>query len=218
MEQKETQEQTPTTNPQPASAPANRRPVGKIIAGGIIALLLIVIAILAWQLWVCLDNDKKADADKKLLQTQIDGYKKQLEEAQKSSANNDPNPAQCKNSASPSLAQNIAAAIGSQNTGALQGYMATSVNVVIAASEKSGNVTAAQAVTDLDYTKTGTAPWNFSLPSNELAAYKTGFYKQYFPDTAYVGKAQDNLVVSFGFDCNGKINTIFMAANADLLK
>ena len=52
---------------------------------------------------------------------------------------------------SASLAENIVAAIDTMNTAALEGYMATSVNVVYAATEFGGPRTPAQAVGDLDY-------------------------------------------------------------------
>lgn len=215
------EKQTPTPIPATAAGQPphhHPKPIGKIIVGGVILLLLVIIGVLAWQLSVCLDHDKKADADNKLLQQQVDGFKKQIEDAKKSSATPDSSPTtQCTNDVSPSLRENIADALGSKNTAALQGYMASSVNVVIAASEKGGNEAPADAVKSLEYTHNGIAPWSFSLPGAEIAAYQAGSYKQYFPTNAYVGKSKDNMIVSFGFDCSGKINMVFMAVNADLL-
>ncbi|HSE60869.1 MAG TPA: hypothetical protein VLA88_01085 [Candidatus Saccharimonadales bacterium] len=212
------QTQTQSTQPlKPTGQQAKRsKPISKILLG-IIILLLLIIGWLGWQWWMCIDHDKKTDDEKKQLQSQLEQSKKQLQEALKANSTTAPKTAQCANAATQMLAQNIADAISSKNTAALQGYMANSVRVVIAASEKGGDESPADAVKSLEYTQTGLAPWNFSLPSTEIAGYKAGSYKQYFPDNAYVGRSKDNMVVSFGFDCNGKINMVFMAANAELL-
>lgn len=120
---------------------------------------------------------------------------------------------------SAALKENTAAAINSGNTAALEGYMATSVNVVIAASEKTGAETAAQAVSDLSYLNSGTMPWNFSVAAATLTAWQNGFYKQYFgADKTIVGESANKYVVSFGVNTSGKIDTVFMAASADLLQ
>jgi hypothetical protein len=113
----------------------------------------------------------------------------------------------------------ISAAITSGNTAALQGYMASSVNVIRAGTDgpTNGARTPAQAVGDVDYVKNGTAPWNFALPAATLATYQSGDYKKYFPTTAYVGKSANNYVISFQFDSNAKINGIFMSVDASLL-
>lgn len=118
----------------------------------------------------------------------------------------------------PSAAQleNMKAAIESENTAALEGYMAASVNVILAASEAYGPQTPVQAVKDVDYVKDGTT-WDFALPAATLTKYQTGDYKQYFPTTALVGKSSNNYVISFQFDSAGKINGIFMTNNASIL-
>ncbi len=108
---------------------------------------------------------------------------------------------------------NIKASITSENTAALEGYMAASVNVIIAASEAYGPQTPVQAVKDVDYVKDGDT-WDFALPAATLAAYQAGDYKQYFPTTALVGKSSNGYVISFQFDSAGKINGIFMTNNA----
>lgn len=118
---------------------------------------------------------------------------------------------------SESLKENISASIESRNTAALEGYMADSVTVVIAASEKGGAESKAEAVKDLDYLSNGTSPWDFALPEATLTSYKNGFYKDYFGDMTYVGKSANNYVVSFHVNDSGKIDKIFMAINANLL-
>lgn len=107
---------------------------------------------------------------------------------------------------------NIKASITSGNTAALEGYMASSVNVVIAASEAAGAQTPTEAINQLSYINPGgTNTWDFALPAATLSAYQTGAYKQYFPASALVGKSSDGHVVSFQFDSTGKISGIFMA-------
>lgn len=115
------------------------------------------------------------------------------------------------------LIDNISASVESQNTAALEGYMTDNVTVVIAASEKGGSVSKAVAIKDLDYLKGATAPWDFNLSADTLKAYADGGYKQYFTDNTIFGKSADGMVVAFGIDENGNIESIFMAANADLL-
>ena len=115
------------------------------------------------------------------------------------------------------LIDNIADSIKSQNTAALEGYMKDMVVVVLAASEKGGPVDKATAIKDLDYLKGATAPWDFNLSADTLKAYADGGYKQYFTDNTIFGKSADGMVVAFGIDENGNIESIFMAANADLL-
>lgn len=117
-----------------------------------------------------------------------------------------------------SIKENIAAAISSGNTAALEGYMASKVRVIIAASEGVGDRTPAQAVSDLEYLEDAKDPWNFNLAESTLNEYATGGYAQYFPIGAVVGRSDDDKVVSFTFDGAGKINGIFMAAHEDLLK
>lgn len=111
-------------------------------------------------------------------------------------------------------ASNIKAAITSGNTAALQSYMASSVSVVIAASEGMGPQTPAQAVKDVDYVSAGTN-WDFALPAATLSKYQSGAYKQYFPANALVGQSSNKYLISFQFDSSGKIDAIFMAKNAD---
>ena len=113
--------------------------------------------------------------------------------------------------------ENIKASITSGNTAALEGYMASSVYEVIAASESAGAKTPTDAINGLSYINPGgDNTWDFALPTATLSAYQAGFYKQYFPTTALVGKSSDDHVVSFQFDSTGKISGIFMAIASTL--
>jgi len=117
---------------------------------------------------------------------------------------------------------NIEASITSGNTAALEGYMAASVNVVYVGAMGSGAQTPTQAVTSItSFISPDTSSWNynFSLSASTLSSYvKSANYGKYFPSNAVVGKATNNQVISFSFDCNAKINTVLLAANESELK
>lgn len=209
---------SPSTSPG-AKPERKRRKWITILLVVIIFLLLGVIGYLAWQLKLCQDEHTRANADKQSLQTKVNDLTKQLDEAKKNSGTvaTDESCSEQK-VISAELKENIAAAITSKNTAALEGYMADKVNVVFAASEKGGDVTPEQAVTDMDYLNSNaTAPWDFNLPAATLNGFKAGFYKQYFEGVTYVGQSANKYVVSFGFDVCGKINRIFVSASAELL-
>ena len=112
---------------------------------------------------------------------------------------------------------NIKASITSGNTAALEGYMATSVNVVFPANEGvSGMQIPTQAVTQItNFITQDISTWNydFALSAATLTGYQQGTFAQYFPSIALVGKAPNNQVISFSFDCDGKISTVFMAGD-----
>jgi hypothetical protein len=209
------EEVTAVPGPQ-ARAP---KPKGKMLTVMfvIVALILLgTVGYLLWQ-WSLLSTDNsKLQSDKQNLQSQVDSLTKQLADAKKTAIEN---PAKtCDGTITASLKSNIHDAISSKNTAALEGYMASSVTVVIAASEKGGAESPAKAVADLDYLSAGTAPWDFNLSTTTLNTYKAGFYKDYFGTKAYVGKSANSYVVSFDFDDCAKIKTVFMAVNEDLLK
>lgn len=113
--------------------------------------------------------------------------------------------------------ENVIASIKSGNTAALEGYMASTVSVIIAASEGVGDRTPTEAISDLAYLDSATDPWDFALPAATLTGYQTGDYKAYFKTNSVVGKSADGKVVSFNFSSAGKINGIFMSVSDDLL-
>lgn len=114
---------------------------------------------------------------------------------------------------------NIKASITSGNTAALEGYMATSVNVVLANTGGVVSGTPTQAVTSItDFITSATAPWNFALSSTILTKYSAGGFGKYFPSIAVVGQSANNKVISFNFDCDGKINAVLLSPSDDLLE
>lgn len=162
-----------------------------------------------------------ANNDNKKLQTQINELNFSLIDAKKqanASVKVTPSPTPTKAIAIPtSLKENIAAAINTMNTAALEGYMAPSVNVVLAASEAAGPRTPAEAVSDLAYLNSATAPWDFALPVATLNAYAAGDYANYFGENTVVGKSANKYVVSFRINSSSKIDQIFMSVSSDLL-
>ena len=121
---------------------------------------------------------------------------------------------------SESAIENIKASITSGNTAVLEGYMASSVNDVLAASEGQPAKTPTQAVLAVtDFISSDTASWdyNFALPASVLSSYGAGSYASYFPNSAVVGKASNKKVISFSFDCDSKISTVFLVTSGDLL-
>ena len=117
--------------------------------------------------------------------------------------------------------ESIKSSITSGNTAALEGYMAPSVNTILAASEGVGAITPAASVAAIsNFISSDIKSWdyNFSLSAATLKIYGNGEYKAYFPAIAVVGKASNGKVIAFSFDCNGKISTVFMAASDSLLQ
>jgi len=101
--------------------------------------------------------------------------------------------------------------------------MASSLKVVIAASEFSQTRTPTQAISDMNYIASSSG-WNFALPAVTVNAYLAGPYgtgiasgSSYFTPTTFFGKASDDKLVAFNFDSCAKINQVFMSASADLL-
>lgn len=194
--------------------------IKKILA--ILLALLLLLAASYGGYWYKGQQAKKESDEKQQQIDKLEEEKKKTEEelaAEKSkkSSDSDSESSATKTKPSESDLENIEASITSGNTAALEGYMASKVNVIMAATECCGSRTPAQAIGDLQYIEAGTDPWNFSLPAATIASYQAGYYSSYFPADALVGKSANDYVVSFTFDSNGDIDGIFMAINADLL-
>lgn len=115
---------------------------------------------------------------------------------------------------------NIESAVSSGNTAALEGYMANPVKVILAATEGIGDQTPTQAVNDVTsfIGDTSATTWDFTLPAATITGYKSTPYVTYFPTGAVVGKDSTSKVISFSFDCNGKISTVFEVSKASILQ
>lgn len=190
-------------------------------------LILILIAAAAGGAYWCRDKaakktEKQQAADISSLQQTNASLKKQLAAEKVKNATAGADQTACASKApGASVIENIQASITSGNTAALGGYMAPTVNVIIAASEGLGPKTPDQAITAItNFITPDTSSWDydFSLPASVLSSYGKGSYSKYFPGNAVVGKASNMQVVSFSFDCNGKISTVFVAADESLLQ
>jgi hypothetical protein len=107
--------------------------------------------------------------------------------------------------------------IASQNTAALEGYLPNPVTFVIAASECCGPVTPLEAISGLDYINAAVGPW-VEPSAAELAQYRSGYYVDYFPDSAYVIHSSDADPYVVSFEITGdKVTGIFVVGGASLL-
>lgn len=206
-------------NERPPQKPHGKtRDTKKIIKLALAALIVLAFGAAAGYIW----RNKEVNNLDKLRADEISSLKQKntnlendLAKAQKTAVTNSAKTTITTPSAT--TLENIKDSIKSKNTAALEGYMASSVNVILAATEAYGPQTPVEAIKDLDYLGSATAPWDFGLPAVTLSKYQSGDYKQYFPSNALVGRSANNYVVSFQFDSNSKINGIFMTISADLL-
>ena len=189
-----------------------------------ILVLLALAGVIAWLVWRLnvgrSDYNNLSQQNQKLTE-QVKDLKDKLaakEAAESSSSDSGAGGVTpCSNTPSVAMKENIKAALDSKNTAAFATYTTNPVTYVLAASEFGGDITPNEAAVSLEYTHSATGPWDFNLPPATIAAYDAGFYTDYFDANSYVGKAASGMVVSFGFDCKGKINKIFVAADASLL-
>lgn len=111
-------------------------------------------------------------------------------------------------------ALNTYTASGGSNSGALQSgfgpLLAPTVTVIIAGSGSSQQ-SAQQALDTLNYLKGANGTWNWNLTPEQLAAYQSGPYAQYFGDNTIVGQSSNGYVVSFTVDSSGQITQIFIS-------
>lgn len=214
----ETEEPKPQETPKPPKLNKNPKNWKKIFLMSLVSLILVGAGASAGYFW----RDKDAKSQAKTSQAENTSLKEKLAKSEKDLADAKKTTTTTTTTTTDTACiaptadakSNIEASITSGNTAALEGYMASSVKVIIAASEGLGDRTPAQAVGDVDYLNPGgTNTWDFALPAATINAYKAGSYKQYFPTGSLVGKAADKHVVSFQFDCKGKISGVFMAAS-----
>ena len=142
-------EQPSSAQPEAQNPPKKKRSKKTLWCILLVVLLLLVAAGLFW--WCmqkCATEKSQLENEKKQLESKVEDLNKQL--AAKS-ATGTSEPAEPCTTAPQSLKDNIKDAITSKNYAALEGYMTNPLKVVLAASEKGGPVTPAQAVTDLEY-------------------------------------------------------------------
>lgn len=205
------------TGPSVRPMTVQKQPVTKSSMTSVLVLLIVLLmAVGAGAYWW---RDKQAKDNASSQQAEITALQKRLAELEKKPADEKPVTPNSATSATAETIANIKASVASDNTAALEGYMATGVTVVRAATDGAANgpLTPAEAIKSLEYLKDATDPWNFDLPVATLMKYRAGDYKTFFPESAVVGKSANNYVVSFTFNSAGKISGIFMSVSADLL-
>lgn len=211
------------TNADEPIAPVKKKRGKKILKFLLIVLLLAGLSAGAWYYYTSTQkvlDDKDAQIkslSSELKKSQVANKKLSDKLVAQSASISDTTTATTTSAFTQTDKENIAAAISSGNTAALEQKLASSVTVVIAASEGLGARTPVQAISDLNYLNSAKQPWDFNLPAATIADYQTGDYAKYFPDGAVVGKSADGKVVSFSTTANNKITVIFMCADAALL-
>jgi len=209
----------------PVNKPVKKGSIAKSIFFVLLTLMLMAAAAGATYLWrakVASDLEKTQSAQVVSLNNEIASLKSQLAGAV---ADTESKATYCDDivactPVAPGTAtiENIKASITSGNTAALEGYMATDVTVILAATEAYGSQTPTQAVSDITSFISGAkAPWDFLLSASILSSYGKGGYGKYFTTIDTVGKSADGKVIAFLFDCDGKISTVFMSASEELL-
>lgn len=166
-----------------------------------------------WQIQLLQDSNMTLLNDKHYLESKIDKLGKTTTKDETAGGSD----VACKDTPTSLFKNNIKAALDTKNTAVFATYTSNPVKFVIAASEKGGNETPDQAAKSLEYTHSATGPWDFNLSSTTLTGYDAGFYTDYFDANTYVGRAASGMVAAFDFNCDGKINQIFVAADEDLL-
>lgn len=209
----------------PKNKPAKKSIIKKILVIALIVLLVLGgVAAFWWRDMTAKDSETKQAAIIATLQKSVTSLTTELAAAKGTTATSvttGVNGQTACTSIAPVAAtiDNIKASITSGNTAALEGYMATSVNVVLADTGGIVSGTPTQAVSSItDFITSATSPWNFALSSSVLSKYTAGGFGKYFPSIAVVGLSANNKVVSFNFDCEGKISSVLLSPNASLLE
>ncbi len=214
LEQKPKVEEPKPEMPQMQTSKGKPKAMGKWLTIGLAVLLVAALAFLGWY-WMQAEAEKKSLNEQKVqLQGQLDALKAQTASEDSAEAESD---TPCNDTASAFYKENIKAALDSMNTAVFATYTTNPVNYILAASELGKDMTPDEAALALDYTHSATGPWDFSVPAATVNTWKAGFYKDHFGAKRYIGRAASGMVVSFGFDCSGKVNKIFVAADDDLL-
>jgi len=205
---------------------SSKKGIGKTVLLILLVLLLASggVAAFLWRDMTAKDAEVKLNASITTLQNSVAKLKTDLAAATSSTTTTTTTTTGNSTACTPvapvaSTISSIKASITSGNTAALEGYMATSVNVVLADTGGVVSGTPTQAVSSItDFITGATSPWNFALSSTVINKYSASGFGKYFPSTAVVGLSANAKVISFNFDCNGKIDTVLLSPTDDLLK
>lgn len=115
------------------------------------------------------------------------------------------------------LKENIKAAINTGNTQPFETYMADKVSVILEASECCGIKNPTEATKQLEYLNDAVGPWNFDQSNETIKKLKEMEPTKYGPESAFIGIATNEYVVSFKFNADNKINGVTMAVTYKLV-
>ena len=217
------QHQVDDVKPEPQMSnnkPAKKGMLKKILIIALVVLLIVGSSAAAfwWRDTTAKDSEAKQAATIVSLQKSVAGLKTELAAIEGSTGTNGQT-ACIPVAPVAATVDSIKASITSGNTAALGGYMANSVNVVLTDTGSVVSSTSTQAVSSItDFVTSTSSPWNFALSSSVLGKYSAGGFGKYFPSIAVVGLSANNKVISFDFDCQGKINAVLLSASTDLLE
>ena len=109
------------------------------------------------------------------------------------------------------LIDNFTAILNTLNTQPLEGYLADEVKLFYASNTPATTLTNKARITkSLEYFSDAKIPWNFRLPSDHLAHYQKKFDKLFDKGCLAGASADVGHVVSFCFNKEGKIHSIFL--------
>lgn len=109
------------------------------------------------------------------------------------------------------MIDNFTAILNTLNTQPLEGYLANEVKIFYASNTPANTLTNKARITkSLEYFSDAKIPWNFRLPSDHLAHYQKKFDKLFGKGCLAGASADVGHVVSFCFNKEGKIHSIFL--------
>lgn len=109
------------------------------------------------------------------------------------------------------LIDNFTAILNTLNTQPLEGYLANEVKLFYDSNTPATTLTNKARITkSLEYFSDAKIPWNFRLPSDHLAHYQKKFDKLFDKGCLAGASADVGHVVSFCFNKEGKIHSIFL--------
>jgi len=118
--------------------------------------------------------------------------------------------------ASPAAVQSeIVTALDAQNYDDLKPFMAPLVAFEIESSEGVPSGDPDETAENLSYLDTAVAPWDFDQTNPVITQIKTDYASEY--GSLYIGISSNDVLAAFGFDGNGMINEIKVAATYKLL-
>lgn len=181
-----------------------------IIATGL--LLVGALSFFIWHSTKLTEENNRLKAEKNEIETKKKEKSPNSQGSTKTpAATPTPAPAEPAFRPSDAMIENIAAILNTMNTQPFEGYAANEVSLYYASNEPSVTLNdKTQIAKSLEYFSDAKEPWDLKLPSDIIARYKKKFDKL-FGDGCLAGHSADAThVVSFCFNKEGKIYSIFL--------